>query len=360
MCGRVRPGSRSPAERNSIRCPAGPAKSTGGRLVISGRGCRTPGPSRVPPLLAGWERSPTWCVGGHIRPASHPTDDHQTGDAPGPGLLGHTCMICGFGWQMLSEEPLPTDTRDHHPLVARFRVCTVVERTVDARNSRSPTGPAERRHAHDGLLTSVSAAVTAGVTERLASPACSAPRSAERTRLHGQVDVMGRHRAGRTHGVDTTMKSRLGGPFPTRAASRSRAEPGFPCVPPARLDFALGTGLGGRTTEPRGRPDGRPRPAGTPLWTRPSLPGATRPAVVPLPPAQDGCGMLALRSSPGRGRGRHVRCPAPREPGRRGDDTTSARPSPGAFRWRWFQGRAGVITDSVRGRPHPAGLAPSR
>jgi hypothetical protein len=33
-------------------------------------------------------------------------------------LLDHTCTICGFGW-LLWEEPLRTDTRDHHPLVAR-------------------------------------------------------------------------------------------------------------------------------------------------------------------------------------------------------------------------------------------------
>ena len=225
-----------------------------------------------------------------MRPASHPTGDHEMGGAPGPAWLGHACMIRGFGWLVLREEPPPTDTCDHHPPVARFRVCMVVAGAVGARNSRSPTGPTS------WSISSVSVAVT-GRGERPAGITGLIRPAAWSSRRHGP------HLAGHTHGVDMTMKSRLRAvPDPDRKPVAH--EPGLPRIPPDLLDLIVGDGAGwAEQPNPVVTLTAVPDPLARPFPTRPSLPGATRPAVVPLPPAQGEHRILALRSTPGPGSG---------------------------------------------------------
>jgi hypothetical protein len=72
---------------------------------------------------------------------------------PGRGLRGRTRMIRGLGWLLLWVEPLPTDTRDHHSLIARFRVCMVAARAVDApavgKSGRDHPAPGDTDQRHD-------------------------------------------------------------------------------------------------------------------------------------------------------------------------------------------------------------------
>jgi hypothetical protein len=143
---------------------------------------------------------------------------------------------------------------------------------------------------------------------------------------------MGPHLAGRTHGVDMTMKRSAWRAVPTRAASRSRADPGL-AVPSTR--------------SPRPRPWGRAGWAELPnpvvaLATVPG-PSPTRWHAVADEAVTAGChstggGPVATRA----GRTRGVRleinsrskvvggtCAAQFSPSRerRGPDTTSARPT---------------------------------
>ncbi len=256
----------------------------------------------------------------------------------------------------------------------------VVVGAVDVRNSRSPAGD---MISHGLPFISVSAVATAG--GRAGRHHCLL-RARVPHLPHGQVDVMGLHLAGHTHGVDMTMKRRLGAPSrPGLRAHRARTLASCAFHPLASTS-PFGDGAGwAELPNPVVTVAAVPGPLARQFPAGPSLLGATRPAVVPLLPAQGGHRMLALGSTPGRGGGWHVR-----GPGWPGSGTVwprrcvrpcgaGARSAGGGFQglggsdhrlgaWAATSGRSCsqpvitglVITGPGRGRPHPAGRAPNR
>ena len=254
------------------------------------------------------------------------------------------------------------DHRSYHSRRARTGVITDLVRgrphpAGPAPNRRSPDGGAPLGRARPAAPPGVGQRRRPGVTGRLAAPARSA--LVLRTRCMVKSTSWGSTSPATP---DMTMKSRVGAPSPTRTASPSRTDlwpPAQSARSPRPPPFGDGAGwaeLPDPVVTWAAVPDAlaRPFPAG------PLLLGATRPAVVLLLPAQGGHRMFALRSTSGRGGGWQVRGPG-------GPESGTVRPrrrvrpcGAGArFVGGGFQGRAGVIIGSVRGRPHSAGRVPN-
>ncbi len=260
-------------------------------------------------------------------PALHPSGDHQASGAPRAGLARPTRMICGFGWLLLWGS-------------RRQPILAIITRSLPGCAGRGGSRGRQKLE------------ITDRQHDQSRSTLDPAPRSAEHLRLHGQVDAMGLHLARHTHGVHMTMKVGLARrPRPGPQAPRART-PGLPRVPPAHLDLTRGDGAGwAEPPNPVVTLTAVPDPLARPFPTRPSLPGATRPAVVPLPPAQGGHRMLALRSTPGPGSGASVFA----RPGASQADVCRSRPGSLTLKDPWRAGGGGRTT-AGRVAPNRDGL----